>query len=509
MPTTFPTRPALLLLTVLSVLLSPLGTRDARANDQDAIEATIYLMSQAVEVRRDGRHHRLLRALRHLQDPELTPLFESLSQSNAMTLKTHGLLGLAEASPSKHLDITLLLEVDQPVLQAELISTALDQDLISLDDCETMLNWKDLDPGVELVIMTRLLEAGRFNNVARVKELINDENIGRRATAAAILCQLGDPLGHATLSEISESDDPIRDRVEQTILRMCLRHDFDRMGPWAYELASKPNIEFKRQISAIRVALRFGVPNAIELWQQMYNQADSVVAKTQLSMSALQMSPYVDARLFDTLIQSDSELIQKAGEAGQAIAQGSPALQERVYELVQMRHGLTNRWAIHYALNDAQQADGQVILLGVIVAYLESEEDVDRTDRLDESVQATQALFEIDPTSAGLMLRPYLAEGNDPLLSQAILLGLVRTQSPEAAEVIRDLPLLADRDAASLQVLLMAKNNIELSAREARMLRTIVRGGGSLQDTLRIQAAWAYLKRMGRADEALSSVIGQ
>ena len=475
--------------------------------EDGAVDAATYLLQRATTVRRSGDHHRLLRALRHLRDPALTPLFIELAQSDRPSLRVHGVLGLAEVSPDRRLELRHLMRLDQPALQAELISSALDADLMTLEDVERVLSWKGLDLGVRLVLATRLVEAGRFDRPAMLREALTQEQVGRRAMAAALLHQLGDPAGLRELEALSDSDLPRRDVIEQTIFRMALRHELDRLAPWAQRVAERRGATFKRRLGAIRVGLRFGAEGSGRLWRRWYESSDDAVERIQLGMTLLGMSPWVDAKLFDPMVSSDSSLLSQAGRAGRAVAGEDPRAVDVIYELVLMQHPVANRWAMHHATKRARPDEGQVILLGMIQAAVDAEGSRERGRLLNAAVEATQALFEIDEAVAMRLLRPYLSDERvDAEVAQAILLGLVRTQREAAGQLIEDLPLLSHPDAAGLQVLLRAKHGLPLDERQQRLLRNIVRGGGAMQDTLRVQAAWALLKRTDRVDRALAAV---
>lgn len=481
----------------------------ARAAD-DALDAAAYLFEQAVTPRRDGKHHRLLRALRHLEDPDLAPLFIHLSESDRASLQVHGMLGLAEISPEGKLDLDYLMRVDRPALQAELVSSALDADLMTLDDCARVLRWEGLDDGVKLVVATRLVAAGRYDDAGLLRSLLDDDKLGRRAVAAALLVQLGEPEGLEALRAISRSELPGRDQVESTVFRMALQRDLDRLGPWAYEVADAHADSFKRRLSALRVALRFGVPEAGALWVRRFRETEDAVARLQLGMALLQMSPWVDPALFEPMVASGAAVLAQAGRAGRAIAADDPRAVDALYDLVLMRYPLVNGWAMHYARTEAASLDGQVILLGMIQACVDAGDDRGRSQLLSDAVEATRALFEINGQAAARMLRPLLARPDlDDRVAQAILLGLVRTQDPAAGDLVADLPLLRHPDAAGLQVLLLAKHGRPLDARETNLLRNIVRGGGAMQDTLRIQAAWALLKRGGQTDAVLARLFNR
>lgn len=481
----------------------------SRAAD-DAVDAATFLLQKATAVNRSGTHHRLLRALRHLQDPTLAPLFADLSQRDRPSLRVHGVLGLAEISPSRRLDLRHLMEVDPPALQAELISSALDADLMSLADCRRVLQWKGVDLGVKLVLATRLVEAGRFEDPAMLRDAMRDDRLGRRAMAAALLVQMGDPEGVALLEEVSASDHPRRDLIEQTIFQMAFEHEMDRLSGWALDVARKRGATFKRRLGALRVALRFGEAGAGELWMRWYRESDDLVERMQLGMALLEVSSWVDPDLFDPMISSDAQLLSQLGRAGRAVAVDDPRAVDVIYELVLMRHPLTNRWALQHATRRARPDEGQVILLGMIQAAVDAEDERDRGRLLNGAADATQALFEIDDEVATRLLRPYLLDERvDPEVAQAILLGLVRTRSEAAGRLIADVPMMKHPDAASLQVLLRAKHGLKLNDRQQRLLRNIVRGGGAMQDTLRVQAAWVMLKRMDRSEAAIAAVASR
>lgn len=494
----------------MAVMCVPLlAPAPARATD-DAVDAAIFLLQKATAVNRSGTHHRLLKALRHLEDPALGPLFADLSQRDRPSLRVHGVLGLAEISRGRKLDLGHLLEVEPPALQAELISSALDADLMSLDDCERILQWQGIDLGVKLVLATRLVEAGRFEDIELLRESLQNESPGRRAMAAALLVQLGKAAGLSELESLSSSDLPRRDLIEQTIFQMCVRHELDRLSGWALRVARKPDASFKRRLGAVRVALRFGEPGAGELWTQWYEASDNLVERMQLGMALLEVSAWVSPELFEPMMSSGTALLSQMGKAGRAVAADDPRAVDMIYELVLMRHALTNRWAAFHATQRARPNEGQVILLGMIQAAVDAEDQRDRGRLLNAAADATHALFEIDEVVATRLLRPYLLDPNvDPDVAQAILLGLVRTQSEAAGRLMADVPMMKHPDAASLQVLLRAKHGMELDDRQQRLLRNIVRGGGAMQDTLRVQAAWALLKRMNRGEAAIAAVASR
>jgi hypothetical protein len=93
--------------------------------EQQTFDAAVFLLRESMEPSRDGRHNIMLRALRHLEDPQLEPLFAELITMRETTFKIHGLLGLAEIHPDKKLDLVRLASISQPAEQAQVVSAAM------------------------------------------------------------------------------------------------------------------------------------------------------------------------------------------------------------------------------------------------------------------------------------------------------------------------------------------------------------------------------------------------
>jgi hypothetical protein len=194
-------------------------------------------------------------------------------------------------------------------------------------------------------------------------------------------------------------------------------------------------------------------------------------------------------------------------KTGQAIARDASNSADRVIELVQRQHPAVNRWALGYAQEQAGQQASQMILLGLILASRDADH-LARTRQLDIIAQAASALHRANPRAAPRLLRPVLQKHADkPRLIQGILLGLIRCREEDAGEALRGVSAFNNLDAQNLAVLLKARGGLTLTQSDRADLRTIVKGGGSLRPSLRIQAAWLYLKRTGKLKAALQQTL--
>ena len=475
---------------------------------EEATESAVYLLRQSVTVRRGGEHLQVLRALRHLRDPQLQPLFEKLIVSDHSALQIHGILGVAELSEHGRVTLSQLMEIKEPLVQAAVISAAMDSELLHVDEMAKLLEWSDLDDGVALVLMARLIEAGKLQNTDRLHAAARSDRAARRAMAGLLLHELGDPQGNQILQELNDSTDPQREHIRDMLLVTALRHGLARSGGWAYAIAMQEQIDPAIEMLALHASLRFGVPQATRAWQQRFTTTENPAVRTRLALLALQLAVWLDESLFTSMVEHEDRLIAQMGQAGVAIARGGQDIPEQVVALVQMHHMMSTAWAISYAREHANHTDSQLILLGVLDAY-EQGPDQGRAQRLDNAMAATELLFEKDPQVAANLLRPILASPRtDARLIEAILLGLMRANEPGAHQVVADLEPFGQRRNNHLALLVRARAGEEqLTTRQMDELALLVQGGGGLQLSLRIQAMWFYLQRTDQTQQVLTRVL--
>lgn len=497
-------------LLTLTVALTPLSraSRAAAATDPAETAASArYVLEQATTIHRDGRHNQLLKALRHLRDPQLEPLFARLSTAKHPVLQIHGILGLTGLQPERGVPLELLAQIDGPAAQAELITAAIDDDLLTNDNARQLLAWADLDVGVKLLIAAPQLQQGKFNDVAMLKGALSADRIARRALAAVMLLELKDPAATAALQELDRSDDPQRDAAIAMALRTAARHGFTAAGPWAYALAADAARNPDLALIALRAAMRLGQSRASELWQQRFITATDAAERSRLAFLALEQAPFLAPATFDPLIADAATLLQQIGRTGQAVASDSSQVPDHVVALVQQQHPLAAQWALGYATDHARPADAQFILLALVLAFDQGAPET-KHQRFDTAAQAAQSLFEIDPATAASLLKPVLMDpATNPLLAQSILLAMLRLDQPLPQDMLTGLPDFSEQDSRHLALLLRARTGQHLSNADMRDLAVLVQGGGNLQSSLRVQAAWTWLKRTNQTDAALTQAL--
>jgi len=501
-------RTALASLVMLALLT--MGQRPAAAQEYDpAGKSAVYLLQSTMRMHRDGMHHRLLRALRHLEDPALKPLFEALAFEPHRDLQVHGELGLAEASPNHSFELARLAEISDPAVLTMIVSHGLTGEMLTIDQAVEMMGWPDLDPGVRLVLSGYVLQAKpeRFNQEPFLRDILaSPENPGREALAALFLAQLGDRDARARLDALLASDSPRRDEMCASLLRTALRCEFTKVKDWVLQVAKTESLPEGLRRLALRTALQFGATGAQGVWKQWYTEAGEVAAELRMALMALQESPYVDPSLFQPMLQSERDMVRQMGKTGQAVASGEN-VPEAVVALIEHGHQLANQWALVYANEHGEAINAQTILLGLILAA-DEDDPAKRARLLDVAMEATQVLVDKDVDSAMTILQPLMRDDQyDEVFRRAILMGLIRSKSKGVEKVVEGVKL-TDRTNKALAAVLRAREGRTLDDEQMETLRLAVRGSSGVPMALRVQAAWVYLKLTGQADRALADLTG-
>jgi hypothetical protein len=380
--------------------------------------------------------------------------------------------------------------------------------MLSDEQAIDILNWPGLETSIKMLVAAQLVQAGKFDRPELLLDALESDNIARQYLARMLLAQIGDAEALTRMDDLNTSSDPERDDVRLMLLTTGLRFEFDCIGPWALRVAMEPGINRQLSLRALKTALRFHVPGADALWVQRFTSTTDLAEKTRLALVALQLSPWLDSKLFEHLEQESDGLLKDIGLAGTAVATKQGIVQTATV-LIGRNFSPTNRWAMSYAMHEATNDDAKAIFAAYIEAYQQSPGQR-AADRIDEVVSVTQLFFDADPDRATQFLRPILADPQcDARLMQAILLGLVRCREDNPMRVIDGLGPFNNPDARQLALLLRARYGGGMPPDALHDLGLMVRGGGLRKDALRVQAAWLYLRITNQVDPALAQVLGQ
>ena len=491
----------------LAVALLAIGPSLAAGLDKTT-ESAVYLLRASMNVEKDaGRADRMLTALGYLRDPQLAPFFENLAASDHGLLQIHGMLGLAECDQSKRIDLVRLSELERPAVQQRVVSVAMDRELLDLDQAKQLMGWTDLDPAVRAVVAVFLERRGAPADLAFLREASASEIVSLASWASLLLLQNGDPSAMAQLERLSQSNNPGRDAICQSLLRTAYLAKFDRVGPWAMKIIAAEGDSPLGQL-ALATALRFAAPGAPEKWQEWFAAESDLVAQMRVALIGLGVAPWVDPTLYEPLINADDATLQQIGKSGAAVA-AKENIAEAVITAIELNQSQVTGWALNYAKEHATDEDARSIMLAVILAFDGPKQR--QTQRLQYARWASNFLADRNPHEAAVLIRPILADPNTHRkLARGIVAGLAACRKTDPYDIIAGLRPFNNADAPTegLALLIAARHGQALSPADVRDLSLLVRGGAGLSDDLRVQAAWAYLRHTGKTQLALAEVLG-
>ena len=477
----------------------------AAAEDPTA-DSAVWLLRQATMVRQDRSQNVMLRALRQMRDPKLEPLFSELIQRRSAELRIHGILGLGELSEPRQIDLRLVQEVEQPAVQAQLVSVALASDLIDAEASRKIVAWPGGSAAVKMLVAIKLVGEGDVKDVDEIREMLTeseaDENESLHWTAALLRLQLGDKSAMDELNKLEMLDNPQRNIYRALLLTTMVSHQYDKAAPWALRIASEPGISRSMFFSSLRAAMMGGAPGAEDLWLERYNGSDSVAEQMHLALLAINLAEDLEPRVFEAMSKSDQGVIRHMAEAGLAITRGEPA-EESILELIEENHMPSNDWALRWA-SEQEPEVARPVLVGLIYAA-SGGPPRNLSQRQQHAVFATQQFIENDPQAA-VILRNLLSEADD-MMQEVILMGMIRANEGDPDKVIDGMDDWPTRTSRSMALLIRAKYGGTLDEKELDDLGVVVRGGGGVADPLRLQAAWSYLKQTNQQQVALASVL--
>ena len=495
------------LLILLSLCLTlPISGQPVELDE--AARSAAALLRASMVIRPNDPSSLMAPALRELRDPTLLPLFNQLAQSPHLVLKIHGLLGMAECDPDHKLDLLRIAAIDDPAVQAEMLSAAIDSKLLTIDQSKQLVAWPGLDLAIKVIVAAKLVQEQQLRDTEFLQQALQADNLARRGMASLLLLQLGDDDQLQFLDKLNQSTDPQRDQVRRMLMKTAIRYEFNRVASWAYDICVNPKTNPKLSLVALHTALRFNQRGAADLWKDRFTSSQDPAQRIRLALMAMDTAPWLTRDFFTPLTTDNDALIQRIGRTGAAIASGRQ-IDLAVVSLIELRHPIANRWALGYAQDRASNQDGRMILLGLIMSF-EDYQPRARGKALHQVVSATRILAERDADATAALLKPILASSKtDPLLKQGILLGLIRSSGDRPSRAIVGIESFTHPKTNVLSIVLLAKDGQPLSPTQFNELKLLVRGGGDLPQDLRLRAAWAYLKLTEQTQMALTKALGQ
>lgn len=491
------------------------GQGAARATPEQVLRQVLSAKDPAAKVK-------LIKALRALRDPALAPMFGQMTATGNQQMRAEAILGLAElpADQGGGLDLLPVRKLD-PIVQAYVLSEAIEQNLVKNEQLEDLARWPDLQPGLMVSIAGRLVAEKRRVDPARLKQIATDPSIDPIvATASSILlAQLGnkDAVAAAKGDKILASKAKGVSDIARHILKVIRERKLGAGVAFAQrcmELHPDDKLLRFEAVSTILVVEPSG-ERAAALLQQEWKAAKDVAERTRLALATAGAALERDAGLPGSalqLLKKDSDpVIAALGAAAEATISKTGSA-SAFAALVASRSGPALGWALR-ACEKLPADEARATRLAMVTAALTGDEKVIEL----MASEAAHGLALTDPGALEAPLKAAIEKRDDPTAGR-LLAAALRSNNAAATKLATVGRSFMDRQStapvwpspgveAIATMLTYRHATGKLSPAAVEQLMQIATGSGGLPESSRVQAAWIALKGSTDDKSALSRVL--
>ncbi|MGA1044207.1 MAG: hypothetical protein ACO3ZY_03210 [Phycisphaerales bacterium] len=469
----------------------------------DPIEASTRQIRDAVNYRPDGGHHVLLTSLRQLRDPSLRPLFQSLVQAPHWTLQLDGILGLAELSDGS-VEPFLLEQIADPRERSAGIRAALSLDLVGVDESTAMLQWKGLAPEDRLAIVSTRVRRGGDAPIEELRGLVDHENPDVSVVAALLLADRLDEAWHLdrVLERLDRLGPEARNRTIVSFAQEAERLRSPEAAAILAKLAVDERSDRSASLACLASLIAIDEVAGVDLWEDLFARETTNNGRLRAALLLLASEIRLESETL-ALLDGQGAVLESLAVAARAINDGT-GQGDALRGVLAGGHRLSIAWAMTALLDQPREVAAPF--------YASIIEDL-IAKRLDPSllpvaIEAATRLASLDANRLAPLLEE--AAGGDEAILEALLVGILATDDREAAARLGRIVLgQSGRRCDSLALLAIARTDAPLSRDELELLGIAASGGGRLDPALQVQAAWIFLRRSGRIDQALAGAFAE
>ncbi|MDP7009569.1 MAG: hypothetical protein QGI78_08375 [Phycisphaerales bacterium] len=471
--------------------------------NSDYTKAALRKLSSATQFQRTGEHLANLGALRNLHDPTLKPFFYKLAQHNDWSVQVHAVLGLAELSENGMVDPWLIQQV-APLAREQLVLLALRDQLLTVEDMQSLLEWSLLEPAPTLLLLADLRSKGFEPNAETIEQLINNSDLGL-ATIASLLSEDSKSITDVTNRFRRATTRERRIALTQT-LQLIERYGLPSSTEWLKTLLESPTYRLTdvQMRSTLSTLLRTAPQVGMDFWRNAIPASPSKLEQVRYVLMLMEAGVLLDDSTRSLLqIEADDGLphtLHLIGSIDTSDSLHQEGFIDSLIDLVNRGHSQSIEWAFRTAQDLPPQLAQQFY---TTLSMLPNGDEEITARRRDIAVVAFDALIKTKPEQAWELLR---SVEDDSQQQELMLLAMLQHRG--------DAPLLKEAGAIrrigvappdAMALLLTARGTEALSESDQRLLGLIAASGASIGSSLETQAAWLYLRRMGMTDQALTA----
>ncbi|MSR34404.1 MAG: hypothetical protein EXS12_06355 [Phycisphaerales bacterium] len=467
----------------------------------DPYETAVTQIQKAMYPSTTGIQHFRWLSLRLLNDPAMNPLFESLTTQKDVALRVDGFMGIALVSADKSLDAARVIQLNDPALRRILITEALGLDLLKPAALNGLFKSTDLTNYERTLLVAELNRQGQPWDKSLLADAPADPAAEVAGLASMLLLERADEGGWQrflrTCSQLTPDD--------RTALLTQLAN---AARQYHIVAAARPLLELTNtstgpdRMAAIATAVSVVPEAGRELLLEKIKTDRSQSNLVRMGLLMLTAKKGMQAADFEQLRNGDP-LVEAMATAGAAIGT-APANQASALAAL-LENG--NRSTTAYVLNITPTLPPEFsrpLLFKVLARVCKN--NVIRSEDQISTIQAVQQLLRM-PAAQPELLTYILQNSEKNVQLLEIAMSIVADSSDaSAAAFARNIRGKLPRRGDSMALLALAKNFTPLTSNEIVELGSIASGGGKVDESSQIQAAWLYLKYTKREKDAIAQL---
>lgn len=489
---------ATLILALLCFFSPTVNAQYARA---EPYETAITQIQKAMTPSESGIQHVRWVSLRLLADPAMNPLFEYLIAQKNIPLRIDGFMGVALVSADKSLDAARINQFKDPALRSLLITEALGLDLLKPAALNIFFQAQDLTN------YERALLVGELNRQEQPwdKSLLADAPFDNAAEVAGLasmlLLERGDDGAWQALARNYKSFS-LEDQVGLHTQLATAARQYRIVAAVAPLLdITKDSLDGDRLAvitTAAALAPKLCRPVVLEKLKSDRSQTTLV----RMGLLMLSTKDGFEAADFEQLRNGDP-MVEAMANVGVAMRTKSADRSTALNALLENGNRLTSEYVLSLAATLPPEISRPLLLSTINrIAKGNSMANVD----LINALLAVQQLLRMPGAHPELLTVVLEQMDKNIALVETIMSVVADSSNPEAALFARSVRGKLPRRGESMALLALAKSNTPLTDAEITELGSIASGGGKVDDSSQIQAAWLYLKYAKRDKDAVTQL---
>ncbi len=486
----------------LSAALAPtVAAQYARTDHFDGAVATLQRCASPSPT---GEHHALIVSLRALSDPTLRPLFEALTRSNNWSSRVDGILGLAELSKDRDVDLALINRLSASEDRSTAIRNAIGLRLIRPDTIRELLETADLPTLDRVILSGDLHRQGETFDSVGLREAASDPSDEIAGLSAALMLQRGTSAPwDAFTVRLATRTVEVRNMVVQELARAALLYSIKAIISPLLTLSDDASYTTPTRMMIIGTALALEPERGYSAWKKLVESDRSQPTLVRAGLQLIAQERTIAAGMGASLRNGDA-LVEALATAVDANGSSDPALlAQALMGVIDVANRSSGEWAVRRAsaLPPALSAE---VWRHLLVRFLAAPANA---PALSASVlDCATRLALVDPAAIGALIA---AASQEIQLQEILILSLCNAATPQSAQVAQAVRGSLTRRGDALAILAIARGLETLDSDSLKALGVVAAGGGDLDPTMLVQAAWLFARHSGRADQALAQIQPQ